>query len=425
VVPLAFSLNGMKKQIVVVGALAAGAVAIASGSAVSAPTASPMALPLLHRASLVYEGAFRLPLPESSHGTFDYGGTALAYNPARNSLFVVGHDWYQLSAEISIPRPVRAMRLVRLPRARYLQPFADATAGKLDTTGANNNKVGGQLIYQNRLYGSVYIYYDATNSQTRSHWSRTSTSLRSGRARGLFRVGNTGAGFVSGFMALVPPEWQALLGGPALTGNCCIPIISRTSFGPAAFAFDPTRLSLGRAAPDHPLVYYPQQHPTLGPWNATWNPRKRVLFGGGTTIRGVAFPDGTRSVLFFGTQGIGRFCYGEGTADRSLAFKPTPDGTIWCYDPDNSSKGTHAYPYVPEVWAYDAAALAAVRAGHRRPWQVWPYAVWQLSLPFGPPQIGGAAYDPVHGLIYLSQQYADGAAPLIEVFRVPVPPIAQ
>jgi hypothetical protein len=400
------------------GALVAVTLAIASGSAASAPADSPLSLPLLHRASLAYEGAFRLPLPESNQGTFDYGGTALAYNPARNSLFVVGHDWYQLSAEVSIPRPVRATRLIRLSRARYLQPFADATAGKIDTTGANNNKIGGQLVYQHRLYGSVYNYYDATDSQTRSHWARTSTSLWSGQVHGLFQVGNTGAGFVSGFMALVPPAWQGLLGGPAITGNCCIPIISRTSFGPAAFVFDPRRLSLGHPAQDHPLVYYPQQHPTLGPWDATWNPSRRVLFGGGTTIRGVAFPGGSRTVLFFGTQGIGRFCYGEGTADRSLGLKPTPDGTIWCYDPDNSSKGTHAYPYVPEVWAYDAAALAAVRAGHRRPWQVRPYAVWRLSLPFGSPQIGGAAYDPASGLIYLSQQYADGAAPVIEVFRV-------
>jgi hypothetical protein len=117
-------------------------------------------------------------------------------------------------------------------------------------------------------------------------------------------------------------------------------------------------------------------------------------------------------------QGVGRFCYGEGTTNRSRAFKPTPDGTIYCYDPDDSSKGTHAYPYVSEVWAYDAAALASVRAGRKRPWQVRPYATWRLSLPFNSPRIGGAAYDAAHRLIYLSQQYADGAAPVIDVFKV-------
>ena len=94
------------------------------------------------------------------------------------------------------------------------------------------------------------------------------------------------------------------------------------------------------------------------------------------------------------------------------------DGTIWCYDPEHSSKGTHAYPYVPEVWAYDAASLVAVREGRMRPWQARPYATWRLHLPFGSAQIGGAAYDPARRLIYISQQYADGPAPVIDVFKV-------
>ena len=86
------------------------------------------------------------------------------------------------------------------------------------------------------------------------------------------------------------------------------------------------------------VVCYPADHTTLGAWNGSWNPRKGIWFGGGTTIRGVVFPAGTRCVLFFGTQGIGPFCYGEGTTDKRLAGKPTPDGTIWCYDADDSSK---------------------------------------------------------------------------------------
>jgi hypothetical protein len=385
---------------------------------VSAVPAGPESLPRVTRSDLIYEGAFLLPRAQGDRKTFAYGGTALAYNRTQNSLFIVGHDWYQLTAEVSIPRSVRSRSLARLHRAYYLQPFADATGGKIDAIGANNNKVGGQLVYQGRLYGSVYIYYDASDSQVVSHWLRVSTNLDHGPVGGLYQVGREGAGFVSGFMAAVPPAWQKALGGPAITGNCCIPIISRTSFGPAAFTFDPAALGRGRVAADHPLVYYPQQHPTLGAWDATWNPRRGIVFGGGTKIRGVVFPNGTRSVLFFGTQGIGKFCYGEGTSNPSLAFKPTPDGTIWCYDPADSSKGTHAYPYVPEVWAYDANQLLAIRQGRKRPWQVHPYATWRMRLPFGSAQIGGAAYDPNHGLIFISQQYGNGTDPVIHVFKV-------
>jgi len=76
---------------------------------------------------------------------------------------------------------------------------------------------------------------------------------------------------------------------------------------------------------------------------------------------------------------------------------------------------------VTEVWAYDATALLKVRSGQEKPWQVRPYATWTLKLPFGSPDIGGAAYDPATNLIYLSQQYSSGydrSEPVIEVFKV-------
>jgi hypothetical protein len=423
-------MRGLRFQIhaALVGSLLVGSVAggvahahrafVGGREARAAYGADPLSLPLIGRSGLTYRGAFRLPKQVSDTRTFSYGGTALAFDPGRHGLFVVGHDWYQLTAEVTIPMPVRSRRLAALRRARFLQPFTDATNGTIDHTGGTNNKIGGQLVLNGRLYGSAYVYYDATDSQVLSHWVRPSTSLARGTARGPFRVGNIGAGMVSGFMAVVPPPWRRLLGGPALTGNCCIPIISRTSFGPAAFVFDPARLGGAKSVPAWPLVYYPAAHPTLGAWNSSWDPRRGLEFDGGTTIRGVVFPSGTRTVLFFGTQGTGPFCYGEGTTNRSLNGRPTPDGTTYCYDPDDSSKGTHAFPYVPEVWAYDAAEFVAVRKGRKRPWQVKPYATWSLSLPFGSARVGGAAYDPARGVIYVSQQYANGADPVIDALAV-------
>jgi hypothetical protein len=398
-------------------AVALACAGLATGAA--SLRAAPRGGRLLRTRSLAYVGSFRLPPPQSDRKTFDYGGTALAYDPGLGALFAVGHAQFQLTAEVSIPRLGRARRVARLPRARYLQSFRDATDGLINgPSSCCGTDVGGQLVLGGRLYGSVYVYYDATDSQVRSHWERPSTSLTRGRARGLFQVGTQGAGYVSGWMAAVPPEWQRALGGPAITGNCCIPIISRTSFGPAALSFDPFGLRPGRANPDHPLVYYPQDHPALGPWDGSWNPRRGRLFDGGTSIGGVVFPAGSGSVLFFGTQGVGKFCYGDPTSERRLAGQTAPDGATWCYDPTGGGKGPHTYPYQAEVWAYDAAQLAAVRAGRRRPWQVRPYATWRLKLPFGSPQIGGAAYDPARGLIYLSQQYVDGPAPVIDVFKV-------
>ena len=60
-------------------------------------------LPLVQQATLTYQGSFRLPDGEIAGTSFGYGGTAIAFNPARGSLYIVGHDWHQRVAEIAVP----------------------------------------------------------------------------------------------------------------------------------------------------------------------------------------------------------------------------------------------------------------------------------------------------------------------------------
>jgi hypothetical protein len=105
---------------------------------------------------------------------------------------------------------------------------------------------------------------------------------------------------------------------------------------------------------------------------------------------------------------------------------------VWCYDPSNSNKGTHAYPYAYQVWAYDANDLLAVKRGSKAQYAIKPYATWTFNLPFEKSDthfLGGAAYDAQHQLIYVSQLSADdNANPIIHVFnidaaaKIPSPP---
>jgi hypothetical protein len=389
-----------------------------TAASVSVPSALASA-PLVAPTDLVYQGAFRLPAGKFGGSSFDYGGAALAFNPARGSLFMVGHDWQQQVAEVTIPPVSPALtELNSLPTAGVIQPFADATEGLMGSITADardNVKVGGLLPYQGKLYLSAYVYYDGNGWQTHSHFvSGTDLSVL-GDVRGPYQLGTLGAGFVSGYFGLIPAEWQGALGGPVLNGHCCLSIISRTSYGPAVFAIDPTRLGTVDPLPITPLVYYPNEHETLGPWGV-----QSTVFNGTTTVSGVVFPEGTRSVLFFGRQGLGQWGYGTGTNNPSLAGGPTDDGGIFVYDPTELAKGGHAYPYAYYVWAYDAADLAAVKSGARQPWEVTPYAIWTMKLPFanGAGMILGAAYDPQSGRIFVSQEYGDGANPLIHVFTV-------
>jgi hypothetical protein len=373
-------------------------------------------LPLVQPATLAYQGSFRLPLAEEGDSGFAYGGTAMAFNPAHGSLFLVGHDWRQYVAEISVPEIRQRSVVGELATAAMLQPLTDVTEGKMKTLNPgdpNAKKIGGLLPYRDKLYVSAYSYYDGAETQVLTHFTSGLDLSVKGDVGGPYRVGKDKAGFVSGYMTLLSPAWQAALGGPAMTGNCCLAIVSRTSSGPAVFALDPADIGVKNPAPAAPLVFYPSEQP-LTPWNGT-----NLYYNGSTEVRGVVLPEGTRSVLFFGRHGLGPFCYGAGTPKEDLKGTTTSDRvTKYCYDPQDDSKGTHAFPYAYYVWAYDAMDLAAVKGGHKRPWQVKPYAVWKLEFPFRARTVhlNGAAYDAATGRIFLVQSYADGNKPLIHVF---------
>ncbi len=366
---------------------------------------------------LVYEGAFRVP--EQSNGeSFSYGGQTIAYNPLSGTLFA--GSLRSKVAELSIPSPVKSTRVEDLPVASVVQPFRDPADGRLRDIANDGVILDGLLVHDGRLYGTGLIYYDAANSQRVSHFSRSLDLARPDVTR-MHQVGETGkAGFVAGYMATVPPEWREALGGPAVTGQCCISIISRTSFGPGLFAWNPADLGRRDPLPATPLLYYPQQHPTLGRWDGTSD-----TYGGTTDVAGVAMIGGTTTVLFAGRNGTGAYCYGQGTADARKANERGPNGEKYCYDPTSTDKGQHAFPYRLQFWAYDVNDLAAVRAGDRNPWDVRPYAVWPFELPpFGDPfpRLGAISYDATHRRLFMTQLFGekDGYArrPIFHVFTV-------
>jgi hypothetical protein len=371
--------------------------------------ADPAQLPLLQPADLVYSGAFRLPRGgPTEQESFAYGGSALAFDAPNNALFLAGHAWYQRVAEVTIPPLATGPALNTYPVATLRQPFVDVFDGKMSTIGPGSTVLGGMLVWGDALIVTDYLYYDASASQVASHFRTSPTwSARTG-ADGPYQVGTT-AGFVSGYMTPIPQEWRGAFGGPALTGNCCLSIISRTSFGPSVSVFDPADVGVKDPGPATMLLGYPASHAALGQCADSG-----TLFNCTAGVAGVVFPEGTRSVLFFGRQGTGSFCYGEGTADPNAASETV------CYDPSNSSKGSHAYPYTYYVWAYDALDLAAVKQGALRPWDVHPYATWSFDLPFAHDSrmLQGATYDPSTRRIYLSAAHGDGTSPLIHAFTV-------
>ena len=391
------------------------ATALNSGR-VTAQSTTPSALPLLSSDGLQYVGGFRLPAEAINGDSFSFGGSALALSPTGTSLFASSYN--SNVAEVSIPAPVNSGDVNALPFASFLQGFSDPTEGRLGDIVGIGVQLSSIMVHNNRLYGTASVFYDANNNQRVSHFSR-SLRLNEPSFSGWSSVWHPERqGFVSGFMAPVPSEWQALLGGTAITGQCCIPIVYRTSTGPAAIAFNPGHIGQG-AVSGTPLLYYTLDHATLGSWD-----NSGPTYGATTQIRGMAVIAGTRTVLYFGRNGLGQNCYGNGTSNQALVGTYGVDGAVYCYDPTNSDKGQHAYPYRYQVWAYDLDDFAAVKAGTKQPWEVVPYGVWPLNFPTPESSVrtGGVAYDAQRQLLYVSQLWADpdgySSRPVIHVFRL-------
>lgn len=380
---------------------------------------------LLTQNEVTYIGAFRVPKGSIGISTFEYCNPCVnAYNPTNNSLFVSGHDWHAAISEISIPTVVNSPTLGSLNTATVLQPFVEISEGAIyniiPTSGAI--QPGGLSVVGNNLFAAYYKYYDGAAEQVLSHFKSGKTLATTGDVTGPYQIsGAPQAGFVDAWMADIPAAHQAALGGTHLLGNCCIPVIGRTSWGPAAFSVTLANLGTTIPLPSTPLLYYDGAHPTIGICESVG-----TIYDCTMGIKAAVFPNGTNTLLFFARKGTTDFCYGGGTTDPKLHRQPDPTepGVILCYDPTDASKGGHGYPYIYKVLAYNVADLIAAKNGQRNPWDTTPYAVWDLSLPYSAPSgwLGGAAYDPATQRIFLMlRQIEQDVYPLVAVFQVGTP----
>ncbi len=349
---------------------------------------------------------------------YDFGARGLAFNPARNSLFICGFnaDFHQV-AEIAIP-PVTptAASVSALPFATELQPLTDPTYGGWQLVGkpGDNIHYGGLLVDGTVLRFTAFVYYDAQHEQTLSHFARPLDLSVTGQVTPT-AVSGAPCGFLSGYLAHVPPALQSAFGASLVTGQCGIPIVGRTSQGPCAYAFDPAPMTA------KPLLAYPAPNGLDGGYGAQG---VHLMYNATMMLGGVVFPRGSSSALFFGRIGTGVYGYGKGTADKTLDGQPVPGspGIHYCYDPQDTNEGEHAWPYRSQVWSVPLSTLADVAAGRVQPWVPIP-AIFPLVLPFqhvDNPKIQGVCDDPATGRIFVASAQSDGDAAVVHVLQVKV-----
>lgn len=389
----------MSKRLAVLAVLVGVGVASGATSTGSTKTALNSApnLPRVQQSDLKYLGAFLLAEGNYGNSRFGYGGAAPAYykdGSGRQTLFMEGHAWYKGNvAQILIPPIVNSRDLDDLHRATVLQPFADITDGELG--GRDGDGLGSMWVHDGELIVSSYVYYDADGGQER-FIGRSGLDLSNpSDFRGFYAPVGINPGRLGRYVTTIPVEWRPFFGGPALNGACCLSIIGRTNSGPGTSVFDFDDVGAEDPVPFTQVLGYPLEHPVRFGNDVGDCAGQSRVFNCTTNIPGVAFPARTRSVLFFGRQGIGPNCYK-------------------C----NGCGGYCAPPYISQVWAYDANELLAVKNGSKEPWEVEPYGLWRTSFEYHVDDVdfAGGAFDPATNRVFLIE--TNGEDPIVHVLRI-------
>jgi len=362
-----------------------GGSAARSATVTVTTTVTPGTAKLLQQADLIHQGSFTLPDTLNTVGNIGFGYVQgrLAFNPANNSLFMVGHVWDQQVAEISIP----ALGGV----AGVIQTFRDPLEGRVALInpgdgGRADGQIGGMWVIGNKLILAVYSYYDGGGTAAFSHFVR-STNLSTPSVQGPFKVGSGYAGDFAGYFTAIPTEWQSALGGTLLNGACCHAIASLWSWGPAIGTVNPADLLAARnPSPATRLIYYPDTNPY------TTRIEQSDFYNGVTEVNGALLVPGTRTILFFGKHGTGFPTY-------------IPGG------------GPSAPPNRPQVWAFDVNEMIAVKNGTKQTYDVRPYATFAMPGINGD-LMAGAAYDPATGRLFITEYAGDGVKARIHVFTI-------
>ncbi|MBN2086127.1 MAG: hypothetical protein JW748_12985 [Anaerolineales bacterium] len=432
---------------------------------------------LVDPADMVYLGAFRLPGEEAPPKTFAYGGNAMTFNPdgdpAGNdahpgSLFVMGHDrqaWGSLPdgnqvAEVSIPAPAIAGDPAGLPVGGFLQGFADVTAGYF-TDLEEIPKAGMQYLNHPDTGPRIHLAWGQhlQPPDVPSHaWF--SPSLAAPDLEGVWFIGNQNPYSVNGYLFEIPAAWADAHASGRMLAAGRMRDGGQGGMGPALFAYRPW--GEGGAAPapgtrlsETVLLLYATSDSTEDIVRSQTGYQHPDEWEGGAWL---TTPSGKSAVLFAGTKSNGaKYWYGyrnpDGNAlacvDAQVTDFPTcrradgaacpPEDFSGCCNADEgdciSQRGWWSTHYDAELIFYNPADLARVAAGEMESWEPQPYAILDIDEhlflnPTGTDlemlgegeqrryRIGDVAYDRANGVLYVLELYADGAKPVVHVWRV-------
>jgi hypothetical protein len=429
---------------------------------------------LIRPEDLTYLGAFRLPEGGGRPLTFEYGGSAMTFRPGGDpendgfpgTLFISGHDrlaYGELTngsqvAEVSIPAPLVSRDIEALNMAAFVQEFHDVAAGRFSG------------LDEIPRIGLAYLDHPATGPLLHMAWGQhmppegdpathawVGVNLNAPDFQGEWYIGNQGSNSVNGYLFEIPTSWaQVHTGGKTLaTGR--FRDGGWSGMGPALYAYQPWMDASG--APAAPGARLPETVLLLYESSISSDTFEHAMTGyqhtdeweGGAWL---TTADGRSAVIFTGTKSVGdKYWYGwanpagpdlpcveheligQFTLCHLADGSPCPEADLKGCQGHNEFRGWWSTAWEGRIIFYDPADLARVAVGELEPWQPQPYAYLNLEpVLFHNPAgvelemigqgaqrralIGEAAFDRQNGLLYVLEYFADGAKPVVHVWKV-------
>jgi hypothetical protein len=433
---------------------------------------------LVQPEDLEYLGAFRLPGGDDKPKTFNYGGNAMTFNPDRDpsdsdgfpgSLFITGHDRQAYGdlpdgdqvAEVSIPVPKKADNPEELPQGEIIQDFYDVAAGYFKEL-EEIPKVGMQYLNHPDTGPKIHMcwgrHLQMLEDNLASHaWF--DPTLSSPNFKGVWFIGNQNPNSVNAYLLDIPTDWADTYTQGRCLGTGRVHGGGLGGLGPALIAYRPWKSdgsapASGTHLQETPLLLYENAFNTEKIEKCMNGYQHPDLWEGGAWINS---PSGKSAVLFAGEKSNGtKYWYGFRHQDgpeypcpdthftdyvtcRTADGSPCPDEDfkLCCEEGVDciSERGWWSTHFDAQLILYNPDDLAKVASGTMESWEPQPYASIDIDehLYLNPPEwdianlgagdqrrfrLGDAAYDSSSGILYVLELYADGAKPVVHVWRI-------
>lgn len=394
----------------------------------------------INEADIEYLGAFLYPNITASSSSWSYGGEDMAFNRFgdtlgpddgfNGSIFVTGHLHQTLIAEVTIPEPVLTKDISQMNRAEILQ----------DLTEIREPLFGHQEI----IYAGLevlppmgdqttpklhFCFGDIFQSEDPSH-GMCDLDLSNPNSQGPWFFGNIPNYASNNYMCAVPKEWSdkyapgvGLVTGRFREGDW-------SGAGPALFG------------------YAPWNEGTLAANDSIKDIKKILLYGEidapdqvtpVSSVKDHIMMDRWRSVaylsagknaafVFCGIKTVGDYWYGFSDSTVYPILEPPEVPYPEIPDWPHNRRGWWSDSLEVSLLFYDTDELGEAAKGSVNSWDPQPYFRMNITNYFLRPiyeherekkhPLGGMAYDPESGHLYINELRADSERAVCHVFKV-------